>query len=188
VAPGESLGRAPRYVLSNSFAFGGSNAVPSCWGAPEHGQLDTSLRLQVADLVPHRGSHELAGPHRQLSTPSRVVAEADVAEAQPVPAQRAAAAWIGIEYMAQAIAAWAGHRARARGDPSRWVSWWARVAMMCNASPSRRAAACASRHTCELMADNGLGMFACRILVGGELAASANLSVFEPPEGDGISG
>ena len=27
VAPGESLGRAPRYVLSNSFAFGGSNAA-----------------------------------------------------------------------------------------------------------------------------------------------------------------
>ena len=27
VAPGESLGRAPRHVLSNSFAFGGSNAA-----------------------------------------------------------------------------------------------------------------------------------------------------------------
>jgi 3-oxoacyl-[acyl-carrier-protein] synthase-1 len=25
-APGETLGRAPRHVLSNSFAFGGSNA------------------------------------------------------------------------------------------------------------------------------------------------------------------
>jgi 3-oxoacyl-[acyl-carrier-protein] synthase-1 len=27
VAPGETLGRAPRHVLSNSFAFGGSNAA-----------------------------------------------------------------------------------------------------------------------------------------------------------------
>ena len=26
VAPGTALGRAPRHVLSNSFAFGGSNA------------------------------------------------------------------------------------------------------------------------------------------------------------------
>ena len=32
------------------------------------------------------------------------------------------------------------------------------------------------------MGENGLGMFACRILVDDEVAATANLSVFEPPD------
>ena len=34
----------------------------------------------------------------------------------------------------------------------------------------------------ELLGDNGLGMFACRILAGGDEIASANVSVFEPPD------
>ena len=36
VRPGEQLGRAPRYVMSNSFAFGGSNAVLVFAAAPTH--------------------------------------------------------------------------------------------------------------------------------------------------------
>jgi hypothetical protein len=33
---------------------------------------------------------------------------------------------------------------------------------------------------CELMGENGLGMFACRILAGDVELAVANVSVFEP--------
>ena len=36
----------------------------------------------------------------------------------------------------------------------------------------------------ELMGDNGLGMFACRLLDGERELASANVSVFEPPDPD----
>lgn len=32
------------------------------------------------------------------------------------------------------------------------------------------------------MGDNGLGMFACRILHGEAVLATANISVFEPPD------
>ena len=34
----------------------------------------------------------------------------------------------------------------------------------------------------ELMGDNGLGMFACRLFDGDDEIASANVSVFEPPD------
>ena len=34
----------------------------------------------------------------------------------------------------------------------------------------------------ELMGDNGLGMFACRLLEGDAVIATANVSVFEPPD------
>ncbi|MGY2437081.1 ApeP family dehydratase, partial [Escherichia coli] len=35
---------------------------------------------------------------------------------------------------------------------------------------------------CELLGDNGLGMFACRILAGEDEWATANVSVFEPAD------
>ena len=34
----------------------------------------------------------------------------------------------------------------------------------------------------ELLGDNGLGMFRCRILADGDELATANVSVFEPPD------
>ncbi len=36
--------------------------------------------------------------------------------------------------------------------------------------------------TRELLGDNGLGMFRCRILEDGDELATANVSVFEPPD------
>ena len=91
-------------------------------------------------------------------------------------------AWVGIEYMAQAIAAWAGCRARSAGrEPSigfllgtrryeclrPWLAYGTRLRIECQR---------------ELMGDNGLGMFACRLLEGDAVIATANVSVFEPPD------
>ncbi len=74
--------------------------------------MDTSL--PVADLVPHRGT--MSWLDRILSVDTeRVVAEADIAEDSLFLRDGQLAAWIGIEYMAQAIAAWAGQRARREG-------------------------------------------------------------------------
>jgi predicted hotdog family 3-hydroxylacyl-ACP dehydratase len=142
--------------------------------------MDTSL--VVADLVPHRGT--MSWLDRILSVDTeRVVAEADIAEDSLFLRDGQLAAWIGIEYMAQAIAAWAGHRARCEGR-SIALGFLVGTRRYDVFRQSFKAGECLRiEANCELMADNGLGMFACRILVGGELAASANLSVFEPPEG-----
>lgn len=93
-------------------------------------------------------------------------------------------AWLGIEYMAQGIAAWAGGRALSRGEPVKpgfllgtrryhchqpWLPFGLRMRIECHR---------------ELMGDNGLGMFACRLLDGERELASANVSVFEPPDPD----
>ena len=93
-------------------------------------------------------------------------------------------AWLGIEYMAQGIAAWAGGRALSRGEPVKpgfllgtrryhchqpWLPFGLRLRIECHR---------------ELMGDNGLGMFACRLLDGERELASANVSVFEPPDPD----
>jgi len=139
--------------------------------------------LRVVDLVPHRRT--MSWLDRVISVDAEhVVAEADVSEASLFLRGGRLDAWIGIEYMAQAIAAWAGHRARSQGR-SVTLGFLVGTRRYDVRRQSFRVGECLRIEAgCELMAGNGLGMFACRILVGGELAASANLSVFEPPEGE----
>ena len=134
-------------------------------------------------LVPHRGG--MLWIERVLACDAdHVIAEATVHphhlladEADPgLPA------WMGIEYMAQGIAAWAGGRALLRGEPVKpgfllgtrryeclrpWLAYGTRLRIECQR---------------ELMGDNGLGMFACRLLEGDAVIATANVSVFEPPD------
>jgi predicted hotdog family 3-hydroxylacyl-ACP dehydratase len=91
-------------------------------------------------------------------------------------------AWVGIEYMAQAVAAWSGARGRAKGGSPR-------IGYLLG---SRRYEALVSSFEvgsvlqvfaqCELMGSNGLGMFDCRITQAGRVLASGRLSVFEPPQ------
>jgi len=143
--------------------------------------MDETLR--VADLVPHRGT--MSWLDRVVSVDAeRVVAEADIGEASLFLRGGQLDAWIGIEYMAQAIAAWAGHRARGQGRQVT-LGFLVGTRRYEVRRQSFKIGDCLRIEAgCELMADNGLGMFACRILVGGEVAATANLSVFEPPEGE----
>jgi len=89
-------------------------------------------------------------------------------------------AWIGIEYMAQAIAAWSGCRARAAGAAPQlgFLLGSRRYSSLRSGSPSGTRLRVQARR--ELLGDNGLGMFACRILAGEEEWAVANVSVYEP--------
>ncbi len=89
-------------------------------------------------------------------------------------------AWIGIEYMAQAIAAWSGCRARAAGAAPQlgFLLGSRRYSSLRSGFPSGTCLRVQARR--ELLGDNGLGMFACRILAGEEEWAVANVSVYEP--------
>ena len=89
-------------------------------------------------------------------------------------------AWIGIEYMAQAIAAWSGCPARAAGAAPQlgFLLGSRRYSSLRSGFPSGTRLRVQARR--ELLGDNGLGMFACRILAGEEEWAVANVSVYEP--------
>jgi predicted hotdog family 3-hydroxylacyl-ACP dehydratase len=106
----------------------------------------------------------------------RVPADAVFGDAAGVPA------WVGVEYMAQTVAAWAGCRARERGaEPSiGFLLGTRRYQAEIERFPAGAVLRVEAR--CELMGDNGLGMFACRILQQEQVLASANISVFEPPD------
>jgi predicted hotdog family 3-hydroxylacyl-ACP dehydratase len=88
--------------------------------------------------------------------------------------------WIGVEYMAQAIAAYAGYTAQLRGEA-------VKIGFLLGA---RRYDAACSGFTVGsvlkvhvhkiLQADNGIGSFECRIHAAGQQLASAAITVFQP--------
>lgn len=88
--------------------------------------------------------------------------------------------WVGIEYMAQAVAAWSGWHARARGLPVRvgfllgTRRYDAHVAAF---SVGMRLTVRVER---EFQADNGLARFRGELHCGEHLCAAASISVYEP--------
>lgn len=136
----------------------------------------------IEELLPH------APPMVLLDRVLEVVGESLVAELEirplsPFCRDGEVAAWVGIEYMAQAVAAWSGWQARQRGEA-------VRVGFLLG---TRRydalvgAFAVGSRLRIEVerefQADNGLARFAARICRDGSLLARASISVYQPPVG-----
>ena len=88
-------------------------------------------------------------------------------------------AWVGLELMAQTIAAWAGMRGRERGEP-------VRIGMLLGSRQyqSQLASFAAGdllviEAHC-LLEDGGMASFECRILRGDEPCAEARLSTYLP--------
>lgn len=106
----------------------------------------------------------------------RVPADALFGDARGVPA------WVGIEYMAQTVAAWAGWQARARskGPVIGFLLGTRRYASAVPVFPA--GAVLRVEAACELIGENGLGLFSCRIIEGERELATAKVSVFEPPD------
>jgi predicted hotdog family 3-hydroxylacyl-ACP dehydratase len=149
--------------------------------------MNDAVRAAVERLVPHRGG--MLWLERILACDGEgAVAEAVVREDHPFFDGGGVPAWVGIEYMAQCIAAWAGGQALAKGKPvspgfllgtRRYESQRPVLAVGTRLRIEARR---------ELMGDNGLGMFACRILDGDQEIAVANVSVFEPPDPEAYLG
>jgi predicted hotdog family 3-hydroxylacyl-ACP dehydratase len=134
--------------------------------------------------VPHRGALNLLDTVERCDDLSivarvRVPASALFSGADGVPA------WVGIEYMAQAVAAWSGARARAGGGSPK-IGYLLGSRRYEAAVPAFEAGTELQVFAqCELMGENGLGMFDCRVECDGRVLASGRLSVFEPPDNAG---
>ena len=130
--------------------------------------------------VPHRGALSLLETVEHCDDQGivarvRVPSDGLFSDADGVPA------WVGIEYMAQAVAAWSGARARAGGGSPR-IGYLLGSRRYEAAVPVFEVGAeLRVLASCELTAENGLGMFDCRIEHGGRVVANGRLSVFEPP-------
>lgn len=141
----------------------------------------TDMLPPIRELVPHSGPMSLldcviAVEGERLS--AEVVVPADGLFSQ----DGGVGAWVGIEYMAQAVAAWAGCQAREQGQAPRIGLLLGTRRYRC--SVPRFAAGQRLQIDIErgYQADNGLGQFECRIHADGVELASATLTVFGPED------
>ena len=133
--------------------------------------------------VPHRGAMSLLETVEHCDDQG-IVARVRVPAGGLFEGADGMPAWVGIEYMAQAVAAWSGARARSAGGSPR-IGYLLGSRRYEAAVPAFEAGAELQVFAqCELMGDNGLGMFDCRIEQKGRVLASGRLSVFEPPQNE----
>ena len=140
--------------------------------------------LSVENYVPHRGV--------MLLLDRLVQADADGATAEVTVPQdglflqdQGMPAWVGLEYMAQTVAAWAGWQAVQAQQPVKLGFLLGTRKFVAERAFFAPGECLQVRVCCELVGENGLGMFDCRIQPLGEdrVLAQARISVYEPDNG-----
>ncbi len=134
--------------------------------------------IDVVDLIPHSGSMVLLDriidyDDQGLTAELLVRGDGLLGDDKAVPA------WAGIEYMAQAIAAYAGVMARRVGEPIRLGFLLGTRRYNSNVAVFKVGATLTIRVK-KIMQDDNLGVFDCRIL-GDGMEITANLNVYQPP-------
>jgi len=93
-------------------------------------------------------------------------------------------AWVGVEYMAQAVAAFAGYEARQRGEPVKVGFLLGSRRYECSQPHFAYGSTLHVHVQRALQGENGLGAFGCRIEDAadptGIALASATITVFQP--------
>ena len=90
-------------------------------------------------------------------------------------------AWVGVELMAQSVAAYAGCRARVQGDPVELGFLLGTRKFECNVDHFPLGCELHIHALRSLEDDNGMGVFECH-LRGPGIEAMARLNVFRPPQ------
>ncbi|MBX9753847.1 MAG: hotdog family protein [Pseudomonadaceae bacterium] len=90
-------------------------------------------------------------------------------------------AWVGVELMAQTVAAFAGCQARQAGAPVQLGFLLGTRSFSCNVEHFPAGSELHISALCSLQDDNGMGVFECHIR-GPNIHAEARLNVFCPPQ------
>lgn len=143
--------------------------------------MTTPTLPTIAQVVPHAGAMRLLDTLLHADD-EHAVAQSIARQDNLFAGDGGIPAWVGIEFMAQTIAAWAGARAlRAGGAPAIGFLLGSRRYESDVASfPFGAVLTMTARM--ELIGDNGLGMFACTLALDGREVARANVSVYQPAD------
>ena len=139
----------------------------------------------IASLVPQQGTMALLD--RLLAADAQTLCAEVAIRADTLFCDGAGVgAWIGIEYMAQAVAAHAGYAARLRGDAVK-AGFLLGTRRFESSVPAFAVGLVLRVHAqCTLQGANGLAAFECRIddAATGEQLATATITVFAPDNVD----
>ncbi|GAB1256029.1 ApeP family dehydratase [Aurantivibrio plasticivorans] len=134
-------------------------------------------------VVPHRRSMSLLDRIIEYGE-EHIVAEVDVHPNAQFAVEDGVPSWVGIEYMAQAIAAYAGVEQHEKGEP-------AKVGFLVGARKYQPSTAFFTHGsvlritvTQAFQADNGLGVFDCVIDGDDKSRVESSLNVFQPDDVD----
>ena len=135
----------------------------------------------LAELLPHAGDmilidQILAFDDEQIHT--RLTVKPDGLFNRP---DGSLPAWVGIELMAQSVAAYAGCQARLHGEPVELGFLLGTRNYQCTVERFPAGTVLHIHASRSLQDDNGMGVFECH-LRGPDIEASARLNVFRPPQ------
>jgi predicted hotdog family 3-hydroxylacyl-ACP dehydratase len=135
----------------------------------------------MRDLVPHTGDMVLL--ERVLAADKDcLTAEVTIGADTMFCDGAGVGSWVGIEYMAQAIAAHAGYQAHLRGAPAKVGLLLGARRYQCSVPAFALGSVLHVHIQHAMQGDNGLAAFECRITdaASGAPLASATITVFEP--------
>ena len=130
--------------------------------------------------VPHRGAMSLLDGVEHFEDQS-IVVRVTVPASGLFVAGGGMPAWVGIELMAQSVAAYAGCHARQKGQAVELGFLLGTRKFVCNVAHFPAGAELRIHGLRSLEDDNGMGVFECH-LTGVGIQASARLNVFRPPQ------
>jgi predicted hotdog family 3-hydroxylacyl-ACP dehydratase len=139
----------------------------------------------IHSLVPHAGTMSLLD--RLVAVDAETLeAEVAIGAGTLFCIGAEVGAWVGVEYMAQAVAAHAGHGAHLRGEPVKIGFLLGTRRYDSSVSGFALGAVLRIHVQRALQGENGLGAYECRIEDAGSAAvlASATITVFQPPDVD----
>ncbi|MGH7887574.1 MAG: 3-hydroxylacyl-ACP dehydratase [Candidatus Binatia bacterium] len=137
----------------------------------------------IRTLLPHSGPMVLLDRVLAVDDES-LCAEVRLREDSLFCVDGAVGAWVGLEYMAQAIGAFAGYRARLRGEPVR-IGYLLGTRHYDCQQPRFAVGSLLKIHVKRvLQSEDGLACFDCRIEDENGTLASAQLTVFQSADGE----
>ncbi|WP_082035574.1 hotdog family protein [Shewanella sp. cp20] len=147
-------------------------------------QLNTPLaEIPLDAVLPHRAPMILIDKLLEQA-PDTLLTEVNISAESAYfdDASQSVPNYVGIEYMAQSIAALAGLEASARGEPIR-VGFLLGTRKLTFAIPAYRLGERYQTRVSRLyQEDNGLAVFDCKIFHNNQLVAEANVNVFQPQD------
>ena len=137
----------------------------------------------IRSLLPHAGSMVLLDRVISVDEDS-LLAEVCIRSDSLFCNGSGVGAWVGIEYMAQAIGAWAGYTAQLRGEPVKLGFLLGTRRYECR-RPIFLLGSVLRVHVQRLFqSENGLGSFECTIDNQEGRVATATITVFQPTNVD----
>jgi len=138
-----------------------------------------SLSIPVAELLPHAGDMILLDEVLSCQGDD-LVARATVRPGPFSQPDGSLPPWLGLEFMAQAVAAWAGWQARQAGEPVKLGFLLGTRHYECHVDALPPGAALTIHITRTLQDDLGMGVFHAQLLEDSRVIAQARLNVYQP--------